>query len=255
MGRFVVNDKDDRLESIVELLHTLQRIESNVLLKLVADRLAHDTGTIIHSLLGLLCLLEEDRDDPANVERMLERMRGEFQRLEIKITDLLEFLRSEAEESDTFFPGVSLERFLQTMGPYFGERRVEIAGDRFAGSDRFRLSGSEEAFLELIWKILFEVPGWGVSEGRSQPPVVRVGFSGRPHAGVVHLTLEGIDVPAAFCTFFKSGPHQRGKLLQFFPTSWMIIQTLLQRFRARMTLRCGDTRVWTMEIHFPGRNT
>ncbi|HOT02269.1 MAG TPA: hypothetical protein PLY66_14805, partial [Acidobacteriota bacterium] len=110
--------------NLVNLLRTLQAEETSLIFQLVADRLAHDTGSILHALAGTASLLEEN---PAGDQRLLVvGVRRESQRLERAIVRLLEFLRGLDAAPTRFHPADVLASLVQATQPYLHAQGVQL---------------------------------------------------------------------------------------------------------------------------------
>ena len=152
-----MKEQPELFESMVEMLHTLHRVESNVLFRLVADRLAHDTGTVMHSLLGWMTLLEEGSTDRERSLEMQRRIRMECGRLEENLSDILAFLRAKEERAVRFDPTNALRGFWEIMLPYF--QAADVPVQLGALDSGYEAQGDEHSFVELIWKLLNEIDG------------------------------------------------------------------------------------------------
>ncbi|MBN2432753.1 MAG: HAMP domain-containing histidine kinase [Acidobacteria bacterium] len=246
-------DKPVPLESLVELLHSLHRVESNVLLKLVAERLAHDTGTSLHSMLGLLSLLAEEPAGDDRRSRMQAQIRRECSRLEDKIADILAFLRTAHEDKSLFDPAAAIRSFLQIVRPFFMSLRLRVDTDRM--EDGTHLEGYRLAFQDLLWKILNETTGWERHRPR-QAATVTVSWAGAGEGdGELSLDLANLKVSSNFLDFFQSDAFQRGKLLQYYPTSWMVISTLLQQFQGRFSAGSPSGGAVRLQLIFPRKGS
>jgi len=248
-----LTDKPVPLETLVELLHSLHRVESNVLFKLVAERLAHDTGTSLHSMLGLLSLLEEEpvRDDRRT--RMQTQIRQECSRLEDKIAEILAFLRTTQDEDALFDPVEAMASFLPVVRPFFLSRRQRVETGRLEKG--IHLEGSRLAFQDLLWKILNELTGWERSRPRQSATVTLSWLTADANGGVLRLDLANLHISTNFLDFFRTDALQRGKLLQYYPTSWMVMSTLLQQFQGRLDQAAPQGHTARLKLTFPRKGS
>lgn len=234
--------------NLVNLLRTLQTEETNLIFQLVADRLAHDTGSILHALAGTASLLEEN---PAGDQRALVvGVRRESQRLEHAIVRLLEFLRGLDATPARFHPAEALTSLAQVTQPYLYEQGVRLTLGRLGR--RAVLAGRPELFKELVWKFLSECTAWTEPTVARPLPEIRMSWNDTAGGGSLRFHTRGVRIPDEFRMLTAKSPCCRDVLLQSFPTPWLIMATLIDRFQGRLRLLRRPPADWTVTLTFKG---
>lgn len=234
--------------NFVNLLRTLQAEETNLIFQLVADRLAHDTGSILHALAGTASLLEEN---PAGDQRSLVvDLRRESQRLERAIMQLLEFLRGLDAAPARFHPAEVLASLAQATQPYLREQGVRLILGRLGR--RAVLAGRPELFMELVWKFLSECTAWADPTAAQPLPEIRMSWNDTAGGGSLRFHTRGVRIPDEFQMLTAKSPRCRDVLLQSFPTPWLIMATLIDRFQGRLRLLRRPPAGWTVTLTFKG---
>ncbi|HQG90239.1 MAG TPA: hypothetical protein PLN27_01125 [Acidobacteriota bacterium] len=234
--------------NLVNLLRTLQAEETSLIFQLVADRLAHDTGSILHALAGTASLLEEN---PAGDQRLLVvGVRRESQRLERAIVRLLEFLRGLDAAPTRFHPADVLASLVQATQPYLHAQGVQLTLGRLGR--RAVLVGRPELFMELVWKFLSECTAWADSTDARPRPEVRICWTDTAGGGHLRFHTRKVRIPDEFRMLIAKSPRCRDILLQSFPTPWLIMAALIDRFQGRLRLLRRPPADWTVTLIFKG---
>jgi len=240
-------DQRDPL-NLVNLLQTLQAEETNLIFQLVADRLAHDTGSILHALAGSASLLEEKPSD--DQRSLVASVRRESQRLERAIERLLEFLRGLDAVTARFQPADALASLAQAARPYLHEQGVRLTLGRLGR--RAILAGRPELFMELVWKFLSECTAWTAPAAGQPMPEIRMSWTDAGGGGSLRFHTRGVRIPDEFRMLTAKSPRCRDVLLQSFPTPWLIMAALIDRFQGRLRLLRRPPADWTVTLTFRG---
>lgn len=233
-------------ERLIRMMEQLHGREAEILLRLVGDRLAHDTGTILHSLLGLITLAEEE-EEPGSP--LLRQMRAECARLEGKILELLEDLRPGRNPTGTFTPLPLLEELVASADGICARLWLLPVPKGEEGPQQ--LCGDPITFLELVWAFVRELSSWQPDSGE---PGVGLAWAGKQGDGLLRLEAPSGIIPSSFRNHFAICHLNRGKILDAAPRPWMIIEAALTEFQATALLPDrapeGGPR---LEILFPRR--
>jgi hypothetical protein len=233
---------------IVDLLRALQAEETELVMQLVAERLAHDTGSILHALAGTATLLEER---PAGDPRpLIQTLRLECQRLEGTIVRLLAFLRGPDSGPACFHPAEVVETLWRASRHYFRSQGLALSLGRLGR--RSPLPGRRHLFMELVWKFLLECLDWRAATPGQPASEVRLGWSDAAVGGTLRFHLRGVAPPAQFRTLAAKAPRGRDIVLQTFPTAWLIVAALTDRFDGRMRVRQRPPDGWAVELALKG---
>lgn len=231
----------------VIMMNQLFREENRILMELVGDRIAHDTGTQLHTIQGLATLLDE-QIQIGGAQNRLSSLKTECSRLNERIANILSFLREESPEQIDFNPYTTLRDMLRITNGYFMQKSVRIELAKPGSSVTF-IKGSPGTFMAMIWRLFNEITGWGEQAGtisrQLSARIIR-------EQGVLRLKIElqNYIIPENFELFMRTDPMQRCKTLQQYPTSWLILSAIVKKSRSQLLINSRKTGGSTMEIIF-----
>jgi len=105
--------------------------------------------------------------------------------------------------------------------------------------------------MELIWKFLSECAGW-TAPTSGQTPEVRMSWSDTAGGGSLRFQTRGVRIPDDFLVLSAKTPRCRDVLLQSYPTPWLIMAALIDRFQGRLRLARRSPDDWTVTLTFKG---